>query len=393
MMMRRSRSCVALKLANNVKGFADDGDSDDDDAIGKDQGQDQHDHEPLREQSLRKNKSTIIIVARLIVELVCNVWNEIKKRAFLLTRGRYWFNFRKSIRSLVQRSTIYVLECENGKYYVGSTRNKRKRFREHLQHQQEEGGRRASVWTQTNKPIRILQQYRRVRPQFALGLESQVTAEAMLQYGVNNVRGAMFADPMPYTKQNLDSLTRFLGHYNNLNYRDVRLQLEMTLPPKTAFQYNTAATTGSSTNKRRKRNRKHIISSDNVVTSTDKTNDRCFRCGQKGHWAVDCPQNNDQKIVEPLVLVGMPEINGNSKRVLLQPDTAAAAATAAALDNDYDDDDDNTRGTMVKSFTRKGFNNVFNLNKSPVDPNDRCFNCGEKGHWAAQCPNDTNQLQ
>jgi hypothetical protein len=37
----------------------------------------------------------------------------------------WWFRCRKIIRYLFQKCTIYVLECGHGKFYVGSTRNKR----------------------------------------------------------------------------------------------------------------------------------------------------------------------------------------------------------------------------------------------------------------------------
>ena len=136
----------------------------------------------------------------------------------------FWWTFKKVVRKKLQKYTIYVLECENEKYYVGSTYNRKQRFQQHLK---ERGG---SKWTRQNKPIRVLQQYKRVPESYYLGMEAQITAECMLQYGVNNVRGAMFSHPRVFTVDDLDALTAFIGHYNNLNYNDVKTDLLRILP-------------------------------------------------------------------------------------------------------------------------------------------------------------------
>jgi len=140
-----------------------------------------------------------------------NYLNKIKS-----TLVDYWWLCKKKIRRIIEGYTIYVLECENGKYYIGSTTNKKRRFR---QHKEERGG---SKWTRLNKPIRVLKQYRRVPEVYHLGMEAKITAECMLKYGINNVRGAMFGHSVEYTMSDLDALTGFIGHYNDMSYIDVR---------------------------------------------------------------------------------------------------------------------------------------------------------------------------
>lgn len=293
-------------------------------------------------KTISKSPNLLVQIRKVLMSLL----DRIRGNFFL---ARPLFKARKLVRSILEKYTIYVLVCSDGKYYVGSTQNKRQRFKEHM-----DPTGRASVWTDTHKPIRILKQYTRVKQQYALGLESKVTAEAMLLYGVNNVRGAMFAEAKPYTRQNIDSLTRFLGHYNNLSYADVRDRLQRTLPQSPT----------SKSKKKRKRNR------EKVLVSKD---DRCFHCGQKGHWAYNCPgniANNSTLFVGPPTSSSLnyqrdelPTINQNSKQLL------------PAYENEA-------------TVGRRDFNTTVRLKKSLiVSTKDRCFKCGERGHWAAECTN------
>ena len=57
-----------------------------------------------------------------------------------------------------------------------------------------------------------------------------MTAECMLEFGVNNVRGSMFCSTRDFHMGDIDALTKFLGHYNDLNYRKVNVRLSQTLP-------------------------------------------------------------------------------------------------------------------------------------------------------------------
>merc|ERR1719197_569977 len=54
----------------------------------------------------------------------------------------------------------------------------------------------------------------------------------MIKFGVNNVRGAMYAQTKVFTSDDLDNLVGFLGHYNDLQYRSVRNYLNHVLPPQ-----------------------------------------------------------------------------------------------------------------------------------------------------------------
>lgn len=118
-----------------------------------------------------------------------------------------------------------------------------------------------------HEPIKVLREYKRIPDEYLLGMESKVTAQLMLEFGVNNVRGSMFCSPREYHTGDLDSLTKFLGHYNDLNYRKVNARLSQTLP--------------ASPGRRKKQN-----GSNNGYRWR---NGRCFNCGKAGHMAASCP--------------------------------------------------------------------------------------------------------
>ena len=77
-------------------------------------------------------------------------------------------------------TTIYTLELEKGKYYVGRSNKPNKRI---LNHFNENG----SEWTKLYKPIRIISQIK--GDEFD---EEKYTLIAMDKYGVDNVRGGSY---------------------------------------------------------------------------------------------------------------------------------------------------------------------------------------------------------
>lgn len=164
---------------------------------------------------------------------------------------RLLFQFKELVRTRIERCTVYILELENGKYYVGSTTNRKRRLQEHIK-------RKGSKWTKEHRPVRVLREYRRIPSRYVLGMESRVTAECMLKFGVDNVRGSMFCGTREFHMGDAPALTKFIGHYNDLNYRKVSARLQSTLPPAPR--------------------RVGIVYNDG----------KCYRCGKKGHIAANC---------------------------------------------------------------------------------------------------------
>lgn len=79
---------------------------------------------------------------------------------------------------------VYVLKCENNKYYVGKTSDINRRFQEHFY------GTRASEWTKLHRPYEIVQ----VEDMVSEFDEMRKTLECMKKFGINNVRGAQWSN-------------------------------------------------------------------------------------------------------------------------------------------------------------------------------------------------------
>ena len=76
---------------------------------------------------------------------------------------------------------LYVLQLENGKYYVGKSKDAMKRFDEH-----KSGS--GSAWTSKYKPVRMIE----VRDLKDHHDENNVTKDLMKKHGINNVRGGSY---------------------------------------------------------------------------------------------------------------------------------------------------------------------------------------------------------
>ena len=81
------------------------------------------------------------------------------------------------------KNTIYTLELEHGKYYVGKSLNLKHRVLEHLT----ETG---AAWTKKYNPIKIINSV----PEITLFDEQNHTLLAMKKYGIDNVRGGSYCN-------------------------------------------------------------------------------------------------------------------------------------------------------------------------------------------------------
>jgi hypothetical protein len=77
--------------------------------------------------------------------------------------------------------TIYVLELEDGCFYVGKTRNSKGRIQAHFQGT-------ASSWTSLHKPLRVLSEEQTISE-----MEDATVLRLMALHGIDKVRGGTFS--------------------------------------------------------------------------------------------------------------------------------------------------------------------------------------------------------
>lgn len=145
-------------------------------------------------------------------------------------------------------ATLYVLQLENDKWYIGkTTRDLSDRYFEHLT-----GA--GSSWTQKYRPIDLHLAIKDV-DEFE---EDKQTKIFMKQYGINNVRGG--------------SYTEFILP----EYQLMALRKELSTANDTCFKCGS---------------KDHYAYQCNVKNMrVDKYNETncCYRCGRDSHWANNC---------------------------------------------------------------------------------------------------------
>lgn len=80
---------------------------------------------------------------------------------------------------------VYVLELENGNYYVGFSKNIPKRLKLHFSGK-------GSMWTKLHKPIRVVETI-----EGSLITELKTTLKYVFVYGSDKVRGSIYVSPEP----------------------------------------------------------------------------------------------------------------------------------------------------------------------------------------------------
>jgi len=161
------------------------------------------------------------------------------------------------------KQRVYVLELENGKYYVGTTNNLQRRFQEHV-----DGA--GSVWTRKYAPLAI---ERSVSVDGPLH-EDRVTKELMLKHGIDNVRGGSYCRIYLDDGQK-QSLTNELRSATGVCFKCGR-------SGHFAAQCNIKTVSKKTERKTQRHSR-----------AGSKRDEGCFRCGRSGHFADTCYARTD----------------------------------------------------------------------------------------------------
>ena len=98
---------------------------------------------------------------------------------------------------------IYVLQLEEGKYYIGKTNNPSFRMEKHFNSN-------GSAWTKKYKPIKLLE----LIPDCDDYDEDKYTRKYMDKYGIDNVRGGSFCE-IKLNENNIATLNQMSNGTNN----------------------------------------------------------------------------------------------------------------------------------------------------------------------------------
>lgn len=176
---------------------------------------------------------------------------------------------------------IYVLECENNKYYIGKTNNIDSRLKLHNSGM-------GSEWTKKYKPLNINKQYDGTKHS-----EDEITQKYMEIYGVENVRGGAFCK-IELPDYQLKTLNDIFNSKNDTCYNcGLKGHFISDCPKKSCGRCGRNSHNITNCFAKTHLNGYSLITqnSDNKLNykeSYSYASRTCFRCGRDSHLIYDC---------------------------------------------------------------------------------------------------------
>jgi predicted GIY-YIG superfamily endonuclease len=174
----------------------------------------------------------------------------------------------------MNKTNIYILRLEHGKYYVGKSNNVLKRYHEHASGS-------GSTWTAKYKPIEFVQVIENVSP-FD---EDKWVKEYMAKYGIDNVRGGAYANELLDDVQHLVLQKEIWAAKDRCTQCGRKGHFEKDCYAVTDIYGNPIGVWSC-----------HVCNQEFNNPDTCEKHERackqnqieCYRCGYKGHYANAC---------------------------------------------------------------------------------------------------------
>ena len=237
---------------------------------------------------------------------------------------------------------IYILQLEQGKYYVGKTTNYTFRLEKHF-------GCGGSAWTKKYKPINVLE----LIPDCDNFDEDKHTLKCMEKYGINNVRGGSFCE-IKLSDNNIITLNQMIKGVTDKCYICGKLD---------HFANDC---------------KKHSIV--NPQNPTINVNEKC-----------DCPtsyfsSHRRGKCLLNKVISYFEDENENIDKLLKLLIKRDESNDKRNKDDNKNDDNKNgdNKNDDNKNDDNKNDDNKNDDNKTQIK-NITCFRCGRIGHYSTYC--------
>jgi hypothetical protein len=189
-------------------------------------------------------------------------------------------------------TTIYILQLEKGKYYIGKSENVMNRYNQHINGY-------GSAWTKKYKPLSIV----KTIVNSSSFDEDKITKEYMSAYGIDNVRGGSYVE-IELSEFQKDAIKMeiwgakdlckkcgSLGHFIKDCYANTNIygnKIELDDEPSNEDEWGCEFCDRTFTTKFGCIIHEKSCKYKNKKNNIKKQNGNCFRCGRAGHYSPEC---------------------------------------------------------------------------------------------------------